>query len=75
MADKGQAWPLVEGTGRQYGLWVITKVDETSSDFFRDGAAAKIDFIMTLKQVDDQRTDLMGDLTTSTLARLAGTYA
>jgi hypothetical protein len=23
MADEGQAWPLIEGTGRQYGLWVI----------------------------------------------------
>ncbi|MCT8469441.1 phage tail protein [Chromohalobacter canadensis] len=75
MADKGQAWPLVEGTGRQYGLWVITKVDETSSAFFRDGAAAKIDFTMTLEHVDDQRTDMMGDLTTSTLARIAGAYA
>ncbi|WP_280569379.1 phage tail protein [Chromohalobacter sp. 296-RDG] len=75
MADKGQAWPLVEGTGRQYGLWVITKVDETSSAFFRDGAAAKIDFTLTLEHVDDRRTDLMGDLTISTLARLDGAYA
>lgn len=75
MADQGKAWPLVEGTGRQYGLWVITKVDETSSVLFRDGAAAKIEFSLSLEHVDDDRTDLLGSLTTSSLARLAGAYA
>ncbi|WP_253028387.1 phage tail protein [Halomonas sp. OfavH-34-E] len=75
MADQGQAWPLVEGTGKQYGLWVITRVDETSSTFFRDGAAAKIEFTLQLEHVDDARTDLIGSLTTSAVARLAGAYA
>ncbi|GAA0587545.1 phage tail protein [Halomonas salifodinae] len=75
MADQGQAWPLVEGTGRQYGLWVITRVEETSSSFFRDGAPAKIDFTLQLEHVDDARTDLIGSLTTSAVARLAGAYA
>ncbi len=74
MADQGKAWPLVEGTGKQYGLWVITRVEETSSTFFRDGAAAKIDFTLTLEHVDDARTDLIGSLTTSAIARLAGAY-
>ena len=75
MADQGKAWPLVEGTGKQYGLWVITRVQETSSTFFRDGAAAKIEFTLTLEHVDDERTDLIGSLTTSAIARLAGAYA
>lgn len=75
MADQGQAWPLVEGTGKQYGLWVITRVDETLSTFFRDGAAAKIEFTLQLEHVDDARTDLIGSLTTSAVARLAGAYA
>ncbi|WP_417329558.1 phage tail protein [Halomonas cupida] len=74
MADEGNAWPLVEGTGRQYGLWVITSVDETSSTFFRDGAAQKIEFTIILEHVDDQRTDLIGSLTTYGLARLAGAF-
>nr|WP_300309234.1 phage tail protein [Halomonas sp.] len=74
MADEGMAWPLVEGTGRQYGLWVITAVDETSSTFYRDGAAQKIEFTITLEHVDDQRTDLIGDLTTYGVARLAGAF-
>lgn len=75
MADQGSAWPLVEGTGRQYGLWVVTRVEETSTHFFRDGAAEKIDFVVTLEHVDDQRTDLIGRLTLSAAARLAGAYA
>ncbi|MBR9880780.1 MAG: phage tail protein [Gammaproteobacteria bacterium] len=74
MADEGKAWPLVEGTGRQYGLWVITGVNETSSTFFRDGAAQKIEFTITLEHVDDQRTDLIGNLTTYGVARFAGAF-
>ncbi|RQW71343.1 phage tail protein [Halomonas sp. YLB-10] len=74
MADEGKAWPLVEGTGRQYGLWVITGVNETSSTFFRDGAAQKIEFTITLEHVDDQRTDMIGNLTTYVIARFAGSF-
>ncbi|WP_445620649.1 phage tail protein [Kushneria sp. Sum13] len=74
MADQGRAWPLVEGTGRQYGLWVITGVDETSSTLYRDGAAAKIEFSLTLEHVDDERTDMIGDLTIYTGARLVGAF-
>ncbi|WP_110710516.1 phage tail protein [Salinicola sp. CR57] len=75
MASQGNAWPLIEGTGRQYGLWVITQVDETSSELLRDGTAGKIEFFLSLEHVDDDRTDLLGSLTTSSLARLAGAYA
>lgn len=74
MAGQGKAWPLVEGTGRQYGLWVITQVQETSSVFFRDGMAQKIEFTLTLEHVDDARTDLIGNLTTYGIARFAGAY-
>ena len=74
MADEGKAWPLVEGTGRQYGLWVITGVNETSSTFFRDGAAQKIEFTITLEHVDDQSTDMIGNLTTYGIARFAGAF-
>ncbi len=74
MADQGNAWPLVEGTGRQYGLWVVTRVEETSTHFFRDGAAEKIEFILTLEHVDDERTDLIGRLALPAVARLAGGY-
>lgn len=62
MGDSGNAWPLVEGTGRIYGLFMLQRLDETRTVFFQDGAARKIDFSISLKRVDDSRIDLLGDL-------------
>lgn len=53
MADEGKAWPLIEGSGRVYGFWSVTDVQETSSVFFRDGVPRKIDFTIQLVRVDD----------------------
>lgn len=59
MADSGKAWPLIEATGRLYGWWVITNIDETSSVFMIDGLAQQIDFTLDLYHVD---SPTMGDL-------------
>lgn len=63
MADTGRSWPLVEGTGRIYGLWVIESLSEGRTLFFADGAARRIEFSIKLGRADDARTDLMGVLT------------
>lgn len=63
MADTGKAWPLVEGTGKIYGAWVITAMSETRTLFFQDGAARKIEFTINLKRIDDGRVDLLGIIT------------
>lgn len=60
MADTGKAWPLVEGTGRILGIWVIESVTETRTIFFQDGAARRIEFTIKLARIDDGRTDLLG---------------
>ncbi|MCP3788932.1 phage tail protein [Pseudomonas sp. N2-11] len=60
MADTGKAWPLVEGTGRLLGLWVIDSLSDNRTVFFRDGAARRIDFSLSLKRIDDGRIDLLG---------------
>lgn len=60
MADTGKAWPLIEGTGRIYGVFVIESLSETRTIFFRDGAARRIEFTLTLKRVDEGRVDLLG---------------
>ncbi|MBA1187553.1 phage tail protein [Pseudomonas entomophila] len=60
MADTGKAWPLVEGTGRLLGLWVIDGLSETRTLFFRDGAARRIEFSLSLRRVDDGKVDLLG---------------
>lgn len=70
MAETGRAWPLIEGSGAFYGLWVIESVDETGSVFFADGSARKIDFSLKLARVDDEQVDMLGSVTSSILAML-----
>ncbi|WP_225775896.1 phage tail protein [Pseudomonas sp. Marseille-Q5115] len=65
MADTGKAWPLVEGTGRIYGAWVIESLHETRSVFFSDGTARRIEFTLTLQRIDDGKVDLLGTLTST----------
>lgn len=60
MANTGKAWPVVEGSGRIYGLWVIESLSETKTFFFRDGTPRRIEFIINLKRIDDDRIDLIG---------------
>lgn len=59
MADTGKAYPLIEGTGRIYGVWVIESLSETRTIFFGDGAARRIEFTLSLKRIDDGRVDLL----------------
>lgn len=53
MADEGKSWPLIEGTGWYYGLFVAEDLSTTASAFFPDGAARKIEFSLKLKRTDD----------------------
>lgn len=65
MANSGQAWPLVAGTGHVFGAYVITSMRESESNHTVDGTAAKIEFSITLKRVDDDATDQLGTMTTT----------
>ena len=72
MANTGKAWPMVEGTGRIYGLWVIESLSETKTVFFRNGTPRRIEFTLTLKRTDDDRIDLLGAATSTGLNILRG---
>ena len=72
MADTGKAWPMVEGTGRLCGLWVIESLSETRTLFFQDGAPRRIEFNLKLKRIDDGRTDLLGSITSSGMNIIRG---
>lgn len=72
MGDTGKAWPLVEGTGKIYGLWVIESLSDTRTVFFRDGAARRIEFTLKLTRIDDGRVDMLGSLTGSVGSLLRG---
>lgn len=63
MANTGKAWPMVEGSGRIYGLWIIDSLSETKTFFFRDGTPRRIEFTLSLKRIDDDRIDLIGAAT------------
>lgn len=62
MADQGMAWPLLEGSGTLYGMFVVNSISETRTEFFSDGSARKIEFTLTLTRVDESLTAMFGDL-------------
>lgn len=42
MADQGRAWPLLDGTGTIYGMYVINNISETGSLFLLTARRAKL---------------------------------
>ena len=52
MADKGDAYVLVAGTGEVLGDFFIRKLDLRHELFFVDGAPRKGDFALTLERAD-----------------------
>lgn len=67
MAQQGHAWPLIEGHGAYYGMFVVTTLNERKSRFMRDGAAQQIAFDLTLERVDEDNVSLFGQITPATL--------
>ncbi|MCI2970109.1 phage tail protein [Klebsiella quasipneumoniae] len=53
MAYAGLAWPLIDGVGSIYGMYVITGLQETHQEFDRYGKAKKIGFTLSLQRVDE----------------------
>ena len=72
MANTGKAWPMIEGSGRIYGLWVIESLSETKTVFFRDGTPRRVEFTLSLKRIDDDQLDLIGAATDAGVSLLRG---
>ena len=64
MADQGRAWPLIEGSGTIYGMFVIQRLSQTGTQLFPDGQPRQINFDITLKRVDESLHAMFGDLRT-----------
>jgi phage protein U len=62
MADEGAAWPLIEGNGTNYGLFVIESMSERKSHQTKDGAAQRIAFDLVLQRVEDDEVQRLGML-------------
>ncbi len=62
MADFGYPLPLVSGTGRVLGLWVIESIEDTGTRHFKDGYPRLVTFSVSLKKYGDG-SGLFGALT------------
>lgn len=58
MADTGQGYVLIDGSGFLYGVYVIDSIDETRSILLFNGVPRKIDFTIKLSRVDEDRIEL-----------------
>lgn len=75
MANQGAAWPLIEGNGSYYGLYVIGSMNERKSHHMRDGSAQQIAFDLVLERVDEDSTDLLASLTGPLARAITGALA
>ena len=55
MADTGQGFVLVDGSGYLYGVYNIDSIDETKSILMDNGVPRKVDYTLKLSRVDDER--------------------
>jgi hypothetical protein len=67
MAYTARPWPLIEGTGIIYGMFVIDSITETRTEFFSDGKAKKIEFTLSLKKVSEDVREGLADITADDL--------
>lgn len=62
MAEQGKAWPLIDGTGMIYGMYIVNNVSETGTLFYPDGSPRKINFTLKLTRVDESLKVMFGDI-------------
>ncbi|QUG76381.1 phage tail protein [Erwinia sp. E602] len=67
----GRPWPLIEGGGRIYGMYVMTHLEQGRSEFDRYGNPRKIEFTISLTRVDpDFREKLQSSSVSDVLSDL-----
>jgi uncharacterized protein len=54
MAERGDAYVLVDGAGHVYGAYLIESLDESQAYLQRDGVPRKITFTIALRRVDER---------------------
>lgn len=63
MADKGEPYVLVSGTGEVFGLWEIHSITETDTLFYPNGTPRRIEFSLSISRVDDDQIDRVSLIT------------
>lgn len=51
-ADRGEPLQLTDKSGRNYGRWVILRIERTNRIFLADGRPRAVDFTIELKRYD-----------------------
>ncbi|WP_312692659.1 phage tail protein [Kosakonia sp.] len=64
MAEQGGKWPLIDGSGMIYGVYVISSVKENGSEFYSDGSPRKISFTLNLTRVDESLLSMAEEMYT-----------
>lgn len=54
MADAGDAYVMVDGAGKVYGVYVIESINENQSFPNQDGTPRRVEFTIALMRVDDE---------------------
>ncbi len=77
-AYTGRPWPLIDGVGQIYGMYVLTGLQVTRSELDCYGKAKKIEFSVSFERCDeDLREQLqsasVGDLLTNLKGVICGT--
>lgn len=62
MAESGRAWPLIEGSGTIYGMFIIESMTHDNTQINSNGQARSINFSVNLKRVDESQAAMFGDL-------------
>lgn len=52
-AYSGRPWPLIEGTGQIYGMYVLTGMQTTRTELDCYGKAKKIEFSISFQRCDE----------------------
>lgn len=78
-AYTGRPWPLIDGTGQIYGMYVITGLQTTRSELDRYGKAKKIEFSISFQRCDEDlrerlQSSSVGDLLTGLKDRANTAY-
>ena len=60
--ELGRAWPLIEGCGTIYGMFVIESLSQSKAEFFSSGVCRRIEFTLTLKRTDESLGEMFGSL-------------
>ncbi|WP_038904548.1 phage tail protein [Dickeya zeae] len=66
-AYSGRPWPLIDGTGQIYGMYVLTGMQTTRTELNRYGKAKKIEFSLSFQRCDE---DLREKLQSSSFSDL-----